>query len=163
VKLSDGVEWALHCATVLAVIPEGATLPAKSLAELHAVSESYLLKHLKKVVAAGLFETLPGPRGGYRLARSPEKIRVLDIVLAVEGQQPLFRCTEIRQNGPAALASSYYRAPCLIHAAMLQAEHAWRQSLAEVRLSDLVGRLTRTMHPDAREKGEKWLLQNVRA
>lgn len=162
-KLGDGVEWALHCATVLALIPRGATLPGRALAELHAVSESYLLKHLKKLVAADVLEALPGPSGGYRLARPPSDIRVLDIVLAVEGDEPAFRCAQIRQNGPAALPASYYRAPCLIHVVMLQAEHAWRQSLADVRLSDLVTRLGETMHRDARKKGEQWLLRNVRA
>ena len=70
-KLSEGVEWGVHCAVVLAGLAPGATLPGKALAEYHGVSESYLLKHLKALTAAELLVSVPGPRGGYRLARTP--------------------------------------------------------------------------------------------
>ena len=66
-----------HCATVLSRLPDGATLPGKALAEFHGVSESYLLKRLKALTAARLLESLPGPHGGYRLAREPENISLL--------------------------------------------------------------------------------------
>ena len=87
-KMSDGVEWGIHCAAVLARLDDGATLPGKALAEFHGVSESYLLKHLKSLTAAGILESVPGPHGGYRLGREPKKISLLDIVLgkAVLGQ-----------------------------------------------------------------------------
>jgi len=102
-KLSEGVEWGVHCAVVLAGLAPGATLPGKALAEYHGVSESYLLKHLKALTAAELLVSVPGPRGGYRLARPPERITLLDVVQAIDGTQPAFRCTEIRQRGPLAL------------------------------------------------------------
>ncbi len=60
-RISEGVEWGLHIASVLAALPPRATLPAKALAEFHGVSESYLLKHLKALVEAGVFESVPGP------------------------------------------------------------------------------------------------------
>ena len=55
-KLSEGVEWGIHCAAILGGLPPGATLPGKALAEFHGVSESYLLKHLKALTAADLLE-----------------------------------------------------------------------------------------------------------
>ena len=61
--MSDGVEQALHCALVLAGLPEGAVLPAKALATFHGVSESYLLKHLKALAAAGVVRSVAGPAG----------------------------------------------------------------------------------------------------
>ena len=36
-KISDGVEWSIHCCTVLALLPEGTALPAARLAEFHGV------------------------------------------------------------------------------------------------------------------------------
>jgi Rrf2 family protein len=137
VKLSEGVEAAIHSAIVLADLPEGATLSGAALAEYHGISGSYLLKHLKDLVAANILASVPGPAGGYRLARGLKKISLLDIVLAVEGTQPAFRCTEIRQRGPGALEPSAYSKPCGINAAMLKAERAYRAVLAETRLSDL--------------------------
>ncbi|TIX10321.1 MAG: transcriptional regulator, partial [Mesorhizobium sp.] len=63
---------------------------------------------------------------------------LLDIVLAVEGREPAFRCGEIRQRGPVRLDASAYVKPCGINAAMLKAERAYRAALAEVRLSAIV-------------------------
>ena len=36
-KMGESVEWTLHCATVLAALPDGAVLPASALAEFHGV------------------------------------------------------------------------------------------------------------------------------
>ncbi len=113
-------------------------MPGSALAEQFGVSPSYLLKHLNALTAARILESLPGPAGGYRLARPAERISLLDIVLAVEGPQPAFRCGEIRQGGPVKLPASAYAKPCGINAAMLRAERAYRAALAAEKLSDIV-------------------------
>jgi Rrf2 family protein len=108
------------------------------MAEAFGVSPSYLLKHLNALSGAGILESLSGPAGGYRLARPADRISLLDIVLAVEGPQPAFRCGEIRRRGPVKLPASAYAKPCGINAAMLRAEKAYRAALAGERLSDIV-------------------------
>src|SRR3954471_22381348 len=113
-KIGEGVEWAVHCCTILALLPDGATLPASRLAEYHGVPAAYLAKHLQALSRAGIVESAAGKRGGYRPARPAAEISLLDVVLAVEGGEPAFRCTEIRQRGPAALGPRSYRAPCSI-------------------------------------------------
>ena len=137
-KLGEGVEAAIHCAATLAGVEDGATMPGAALAAQFGLSPSYLLKHLQALTAAGILESVPGPAGGYRLARAPGRISLLDIVLAVEGAAPAFRCGEIRQAGPAALPASAYVKPCGIKVAMLRAEKAYRAALAEEKLSDIV-------------------------
>ena len=161
-KMSEGVEWALHCLLVIAALPVGAALSAKALAEFHGVSEPYLSKHLKALAKAGVLVSSPGPKGGYRLGREPEDITLLEAVLAVEGGQPAFRCSEIRQRGPAALGPSAYRAPCLIHVTMSEAENAWRESLASVTISQLAERLQATIDPRSVRRMKSWLAENQR-
>lgn len=136
-KLSEGVEQAIHCVVVLAALPEGGLLSAASLAEFHGVSPSYLLKHLQALSAAGILDAVPGPKGGYRLKLPPEKVSLLDIVLAVEGQEPAFRCAEIRLRGPGCPRKKPTR-PCAINAAMLRAEQAYRRELARVTIADII-------------------------
>ncbi len=136
-KLSDGVEQAIHCVTFLSGLSEEGVLSATALAELHGVSPSYLLKHLQALSGAGLLVTTPGPKGGYRLARAKEEITLLDVVLAVEGPAPAFRCAEIRQRGPNPLPGRYFTKPCQINAAMLKAERAYRAELAKVTIADI--------------------------
>src|SRR6188768_3390046 len=101
VRMSDAVEWSIHCCTVLAALPEDQALPAASLAEFHEVPPAYLAKALQALAGAGIVESRPGPLGGYRLARPPSEITVLDVVLAVDGDETAFQCSEIRQRGPA--------------------------------------------------------------
>ena len=60
-----------------------------------------------------------GVKGGYRLGRAPSQISLLDIVLAIDGSQPAFRCTEIRQRGPCAAAPSACRSACAIARALV--------------------------------------------
>ena len=137
-KLSDGVEQSIHSALMLASLGADAVLAASALAEYHGVSPSYLLKHLQVLVGAGILQSVPGPKGGYRLARPLDTISLLDIVIAIEGASPAFRCTEIRRRGPAPLAERFFGAPCAVNAAMLRAEQAYRAELRKTTLADLV-------------------------
>jgi Rrf2 family protein len=136
-KLGDGVEQAIHCTLLLSGLPADGVLPATALAEFHGVSASYLLKHLQALTAANILISVPGPKGGYKLARAPQQISLLDIVLALEGAAPAFRCAEIRQRGPDPLPQSAFAKPCAINAAMLKAERAWRAELKAVSIADL--------------------------
>lgn len=139
-KLGDGVEQAIHCVLLMSGLSETGVLSAAALAEFHGVSPSYLLKHLQAMAGAGLLESVPGPKGGYRLAKAADKITLLDIVVAVEGLQPAFRCAEIRQRGPSPVAGHFFKAPCAVNAAMLKAEKAYRAELKNVTVADLGGR-----------------------
>lgn len=137
-KLSDGVEQAVHSVAMLASLGSDQVLSAAALAEFHGVSTSYLLKHLQALSRTGILGTLPGPKGGYQLAKLPEDISLLDIVLAVEGPEPAFRCKEIRRNGPNPAPDGYFAAPCQISAAMLRAEKSYRAELKKVTIADLL-------------------------
>ena len=156
-KLSDGVEWGLHCCTVLALVPPDAAMPAARLAEFHGVPAAYLAKHLQALARAGIVESLPGARGGYRLARPATQITLLDVVEAIEGSDPAFRCTEIRQRGPASLPAREYRTACAITRAMHRAEAAWRKELRAQTIADLLTNLARDINPRAAMKAAAWM------
>jgi Rrf2 family protein len=136
-KLGEGVEQAIHSVVMLSTLSPGAVLSAAALAEYHGVSASYLLKHLQALSGAAIVQTVPGPKGGYRLTRPPETISLLDIVLAVEGPEPAFRCTEIRRRGPTPSSARVLRNPCAINVAMLRAEQAYRAELQRISIADI--------------------------
>ncbi|WCK71007.1 Rrf2 family transcriptional regulator [Agrobacterium tumefaciens] len=161
-KLGDGVEQAIHSVGMLAGLSEGGVLSAAALAEFHGVSTSYLLKHLQLLSGAGIVSTVPGPKGGYRLARTTDKITLLDIVLAVEGPQPAFRCAEIRQRGSNPLPGRYFTKPCGINAAMLKAEKAYRAELAKTSIADILGDLAATDDGGIAARGCAFLELNER-
>lgn len=161
-KLSEGVEWGLHCVCLLAELPAGATLPTKALAEYHGLSETYLAKHLQALTNGRILESLPGPKGGYRLSRPPEEITLLEVIEAIDGREPSFRCTEIRQRGPLALPSERYRLPCAIHVAMAQADKAWRDALRAQTIADVVRQYSRGAEQQQQQRREQWMAERVR-
>jgi Rrf2 family protein len=160
--MSAGVEWALHCTVLLAVLKPTSTLPGRALAQFQGVSESYLLKHMQALTKAGICESVSGPTGGYRLARQPGEITLLDVFEAIEGTEPAFRCDEIRQRGPTALAPCTYTVRCGIHGVMIEAEMAWRQALQSRTIADLTPVSIETMHPQRVELATRWIHENVR-
>ena len=161
-RLTEGVEWGLHCVTLAAVLPPDATLPASRLAEYHAVPTPYLAKHLQSLSRAGILDAVPGARGGYRLARPAADISVLDVVEAIDGADPSFRCTEIRRHGPARVAAREYRVPCSIHVVMQRADNAWRAELGRTSIADLVGQVAASAPPETLVKGLSWIEEVLR-
>jgi Rrf2 family protein len=161
-KLSDGVEWGVHSCVLLAVLPSDAALPAARLAEYHGVPSAYLAKHLQALARAGVLETVKGPRGGYRLSRPPAEITVLEVVEAIDGDEPAFRCTEIRRRGPSAVAAREYRTPCGIHRTFTRADDAWRAELAATTIADLVVGVVQEAPRVAVDKAARWISEAVR-
>jgi Rrf2 family protein len=161
-KLSEGVEWGLHCVSLLAGLPPGATLPTKVLAEYHGLSETYLAKQLQALTNARIIESVSGPRGGYRLARAPEEVTLLEVVEAIDGREPLFCCTEIRQRGPLARGPEAYRTPCGIHVAMARADKAWRDALRAQTIADLVAHYIQDVDRQQQQRSEQWIGARVR-
>ena len=137
-KLSQGVEWGLHCTALVAQAPDGIAVSRRLLSEHYGLPEAYLAKHLQALVRAGILSATPGPRGGFRLARPYEQITVLEIVEAIEGAAPAFLCQEIRQRGTGAVPPEDCTRPCGVSVVMAKADEAWRGSLASVTVADLV-------------------------
>ncbi len=161
-QLGEGVEWALHCCTLLALVPPDRTLPASRLAEYHGVPPAYLAKRLQALAQAGIVESLPGRKGGYRLSRPADEVTLLEVVDAVESTGPSFRCTEIRRRGPARVKAGEYRAPCGIHVAMQRAETAWRAELERQTIADLLQQLSTSASPVAIRKSTSWFQEVLR-
>jgi Rrf2 family protein len=161
-KISEGVEWGIHCCTILALLPPDKAMPATRLAEYHGVPAAYLAKHLQALSRAGIVESVAGPKGGYKLSRPAAEISMLDVVIAIEGAEPAFNCTEIRQRGPAAVAAKEYRLPCGIARAMWAAEDAWRAELSKRSLADLVAGVAVDASPKSVEKAITWFQEVVR-
>lgn len=161
-QLGEGVEWAVHACVLLALVPPDGALPAARLAEYHELPSAYLAKQLQALAAAGIVASVTGRRGGYRLARPAADVTVLEIVQAVEGRGPAFRCSEIRQRGPAAVEGETPSAPCGIARVMWDAEAAWRAVLAATTVQDLLSHVATTASPVSIRRSAAWFQEAVR-
>src|SRR5690606_17044408 len=123
-RLSQAVEWTLHSCVNLAWVQ--GPVPAARLARLYQLPAAYLNKQLQALVRADILVSVPGAHGGFRLARDPADISLLDVVVAVEGPEEAFRCTQIVQRGPGGDPNVDYRHFCAISQSMRRADLAWR-------------------------------------
>jgi Rrf2 family protein len=144
VKLPESTEWVLHAAAVLAMLPPDEAASAAQLAQHHDVPPAYLAKQLQALVRAGILTAATGPRGGFRLARPAADVTLLQIVEAVDGSAPFYRCNEIRRRGRGAVPPEQCRNTCVLAATMARAEAAWRETLATVSVADVLAALPPT-------------------
>lgn len=90
-------DYALIALTHLAQHPEECN-SAREIAARYGVPLPLLMNILKQITQQGLAQSVRGPRGGYRLATSPDKISLNDIIGAVEGPVQLVQCVDWYQN-----------------------------------------------------------------
>ena len=101
-KLSRASNYAVQALAYMAKQPPGKPAASHLVAEARGIPERFLLKVLKPLVDARVLLSLKGPHGGYRLARPPKAITLLEVVEAVDG--PIRgEAPEVGKNGGAAL------------------------------------------------------------
>lgn len=156
-RMSEGVEWAVHSCTIIAALPDGRTLGVTELSDFFEVPREYLAKQLQALSKAGILQGSRGPAGGYRLARAASKITLRDIVMAIEGPGPCFRCQEIRQRGPSGQPKRCYPKPCGIARAMLAAERVYLAELGKTTLAQLIAEAAHEVTPEQLSATARWL------
>ncbi len=124
---------ALRALAWLADHGQGEPTLGRDLAEELAVPAHYLSKVLATLARRGLLIASRGARGGYRLARHPREIALIEIVEPFEGKrvrrgcllQPHQPCREER--------------PCSAHGAWSDVKAAYARFLEATTLADLQG------------------------
>jgi Rrf2 family protein len=84
-KLTRASSYALHAVTFMAVQKHDRPIASHHIAQARDIPERFLLKVLKPLVSARVLHSVKGPNGGYRLARSPNAITLLEVLEAVDG------------------------------------------------------------------------------
>ncbi len=156
-KIGKGVEWAAHTCALLAALPPGAALAGEALADFLGVPQPYLAKQLQALSRAGIVSARRGAAGGYQLMMKPEDISLWDITAAVEGAAPVFRCTEVRRNGPCGASPGECSRPCPIAAAFRKAESVYRDALSAVSLTDIVAGVTEEATAARKQRIGAWI------
>jgi len=160
-RLSHGVEWAAHACTLLIAAGPTRGLSLAALAEYHGVPAPYLAKQMQALSKAGIVRTSRGKTGGYTLARPADQITLWDVTRALNGSEPLFQCTEIRQQGPCGARREDCIRPCHIAHAFAQAEQAWRGALQAVTIADIAADVGRDSSPEHLGHALAWLGANL--
>ncbi|MBY6004641.1 Rrf2 family transcriptional regulator [Salipiger bermudensis] len=133
-KLSTKGRYAMVALTDIAMQPEGVLVTLGDISKRQDVSLPYLEQLFVKLRRAGLVESVRGPGGGYRLARPPSEIRVVDILGAVDET-----VDAMHKGAGASGATSGSRAQSLNNRLWQSLSAHVYVFLHQTRLSDVVG------------------------
>ena len=91
-QLTRTADYGVRVMTHLATIPEDTLVNVEKLAAATGASPAFLGKILQRLVTARLIASRRGHAGGFRLARAPSTITMLDVITAIEGPLCLNAC-----------------------------------------------------------------------
>ena len=107
-------------------------------------SPTYFQKLLRKLVSADLLASVPGSKGGFRLKKTPEEIRIYDVYVAIEGKQSLYSSSGIFHD----MLNLKDKDICLLSDLMEEAESSWQSILKR----QTIATLTNEIHKNVQKK-----------
>jgi Rrf2 family protein len=132
-RLTRASTYALHALAYMAGQAKK-ELPVAShiIAHRRGIPERFLLKVLKPLVSAQVLLSVKGPNGGYRLARPPADISVLEVLEAVDGP--------IRGYAPSGTESDNGPLQRKLDHMCARSADVLRKQLAKIRVAELATR-----------------------
>jgi Rrf2 family iron-sulfur cluster assembly transcriptional regulator len=135
--LSTKGRYAVMAMTDLAGRQGDRAVTLADIAARQEISLSYLEQLFARLRRRGLVKSTRGPGGGYRLAKSAEETKIVDIVLAVDEPLHATRC-----GGHSTMGCMSKGERCLTHDLWAEMGRQVQDYLASVSLADvLAGRL----------------------
>ena len=92
VNFSASATHALRAMAWLAAHAGGEAVLGRDLARRLKIPPDYLSKVLATLARSGVLSATRGAKGGYRLARAPERIKLVEIVTPFEGKRARTGC-----------------------------------------------------------------------
>lgn len=84
-RITRSTGYALLAVAYIAQHQEENIILSQDISKKYDISPEYLLKILQQLVRANILSSKRGPRGGFSLAKPPQKITMLQIIEAVDG------------------------------------------------------------------------------
>lgn len=90
--LSKSCEYGLRASLYLSTLDESGFVPIRTIAAELDIEFHFLTKIFRQLTEAGLMHSQRGPKGGIALAQAPERITLLEIVVAIDGEDLFEEC-----------------------------------------------------------------------
>lgn len=156
-QMKNGVEQSVYAILILNMLPDRAVLPGEAISLQLGTSPTYFQKLLRKLVSADLITSVAGVKGGFKLKKKPEDIRVYDVYLAIEGQQSLYSPSGILDD---MLKLEKEEECCLLSDLMDEAESAWKTVLKRETIASLYLE-TANRFPEKVEGLKEWMQERM--
>jgi Rrf2 family protein len=130
-ELTKRADYAIRAVLALARTPGTERRSVRDVAAQQRIPVRFLPQVMGDLVRAGLVEATVGRSGGYRLAKPPTEISLLDVVEAVEGDSRRRVC--VLRGGPCALDGV-----CDVHAVFAAAQDDVLRRLRTTTVTDAI-------------------------
>ena len=141
-KLSTKGRYGMRAMLDLAQHYDDGLVLVKDVARRQEVSERYLEHLFLSLKTAGLVKSVRGAHGGFTLARSPNKIKLMDIISVSEGPLALVDCVVDASVCPRSCK-------CATRDLWHELQSAMREVLGNLTLQDLIERQRVKEQPSA--------------
>ncbi len=132
-EITKAADYGLRAMYRLGQSPMNVSALIGDIAEEMSIPAQFLHKVMPRLVKAGLVRSRRGARGGYRLAKQPSEISLLQIVQAIDGPIYINRCLFDHED---CTMDDY----CPIRPVFQDAQDALRKVLDDSSLADLITR-----------------------
>lgn len=129
--LSRSCTYGLQAALFLASREDAAYVPIQRISERLGLSFYFLTKVLQHLSHDGLLRSLRGPNGGVALTRSPDRITLKEVIVAIDGPELFEGCV-------LGLPGCGEQKPCPLHAAWSEVRGCLGVVFEETTLAALV-------------------------
>lgn len=128
---SKGCEYALRALMCVAGDHHKLRFQARDICERVGIPEPYTRKVFQALTQGGFLRAVRGPGGGYELTQRPEQISLLEVILAVDGEDTFDSCI---MGMPHCGGEN----PCPLHPIWAEAKEQMLEQLSSRTLQDLV-------------------------
>ncbi len=129
-RLSKRADYGIRMMVDLACRPNNQGVTIREICQRQGVTGPFLSKIATQAANAGLITTRPGRSGGLTLAKSADKITLLQVLEAVDGPITLNRCTSEPIGCPRSNK-------CAVHLIWEKAQNQFKELMSNTLLSEL--------------------------
>jgi Rrf2 family protein len=131
VNFSASTTHALRAMAWLASNADGEAMLGRDLARKLKIPPDYLSKVLATLARSGVLTASRGAKGGYRLARAAERIKLVDVVTPFEGKRVKAGCL-LRPDKPCRASAA-----CSAHTSWSDVNETYREFLEGTTVADI--------------------------
>lgn len=127
---SKGCEYAIRALLDVASHGQDSYVAIRDICRRARLPESSTRKMVQALAQQRLLRSIPGPHGGYQLARPPDQISILDVIEVIDGTGAFKACV-------LGLPACRDEAPCALHPTWEETTRALLPTLGRLTLRDL--------------------------
>ena len=139
VIFSKKCELGLQAVLFLSAQPEGETYSALGISEKLKIPKEFVSKVLQTLTKSGIVGSKKGKSGGFYLAKNANDIRLIDIVIAIDGLEIFHKCV-------LGFRGCTFEEPCPVHDKWGELRERTYKMLSEETLAELRDKTVRKIN-----------------